>query len=110
MSPEQVATNLDVLLRIASIKPPFVFVCHSRGGIFCRTFYHQFPSAVKGLVLIDSTHEQSPFREYRFAKVDYFKQQMQMLVAPLLSRIGMIRLMFWQQKPPFKTVPTPRLP
>lgn len=95
MSPEQVATNLDVLLRNASIKPPFVFVCHSRGGIFCRSFYHQFPSAVKGLVLVDSTHEQSPFREYRFAKVDYFKQQMQMLVAPLLSRIGMIRLMGW---------------
>lgn len=95
MSPEQVAANLDVLLRNASITPPFVFVCHSRGGIFCRNFYHQFPREVKGLVLVDSTHEQSPFREYRYAKVDYFKQQVQMLVAPVLSRIGIIRLMGW---------------
>ncbi|MEN9501217.1 MAG: hypothetical protein RI964_502 [Pseudomonadota bacterium] len=95
MPPEHVATNLDVLLRNASIKPPFVFVCHSRGGIFCRNFYHQFPREVKGLVLVDSTHEQSPFREYRYAKVDYFKQQVQMLIAPVLSRIGIIRLMGW---------------
>lgn len=95
MLPEQVAKNLDMLLRNASIKSPFVFVCHSRGGIFCRAFYHQFPREVKGLVLVDSTHEQSPFREYPFAKIDYFKQRMQIAVAPLLSRIGMIRLMGW---------------
>jgi pimeloyl-ACP methyl ester carboxylesterase len=27
------------------------------GGIYARMFYHQFPSMVKGLVLVDATHE-----------------------------------------------------
>lgn len=95
MSPEQVATNLHTLLRNGSITPPFVLVCHSRGGIFCRNFYHQFPNEVHGLVLVDSTHEQAPFREYLFAKNDYIKQSIQMTIAPLLSRIGIIRIMGW---------------
>lgn len=95
MSPEQVATNLHTLLRNASIMSPFVLVCHSRGGIFCRQFYRQFPSEVKGLVLVDSTHEQGAFREYPYAQADYFKQRIQIAIAPLLSRIGVIRLMGW---------------
>lgn len=95
MPPTQVADNLNTLLHNAAIMPPFVFVCHSRGGIFCRNFYYQFPNEVKGLVLVDSTHEQAPFREYGFAKMGYFKQRVQMAVAPLLSRIGVIRLMGW---------------
>ncbi len=95
MSPEQVAINLHTLLRNAPIPSPFVLVCHSRGGIFCRQFYRQFPSEVKGLVLVDSTHEQGAFREYPYAQADYIKQRIQMAIAPLLSRIGIIRLMGW---------------
>lgn len=95
MSPEQVATNLHTLLHNASITPPFVMVCHSRGGLFCRQFYHQYPSEVGGLVLVDSTHEQGAFREYTFAKEDYLKQRIQIALAPLLSRIGVIRMMGW---------------
>ncbi|MFA5985279.1 MAG: alpha/beta hydrolase [Methylococcaceae bacterium] len=95
MSPEQVATNLHTLLRNASITTPLVLVCHSRGGIFCRHYYHQFPHEVKGLVLVDSTHEQGAFREYPYAQADYLKQRIQIAIAPLLSRIGVIRLMGW---------------
>ena len=95
MSPEQVATNLHTLLRNASITPPFVLVCHSRGGIFCRNYYYQFTHEVKGLVLVDSTHEQGAFREYPYAQADYLKQRTQIAIAPLLSRIGVIRLMGW---------------
>ncbi|MEQ1547005.1 alpha/beta hydrolase [Methyloglobulus sp.] len=95
MSPEQVATNLHTLLRNAPITPPFVLVCHSRGGIFCRHYYHQFTQEVKGLVLVDSTHEQGAFREYPYVQADYLKQGIQIAIAPLLSRIGVIRLMGW---------------
>lgn len=95
MSSKQVANNLYMLLRNASITPPFVLVCHSRGGIFCRNFYYQFPTEVEGLALVDSTHEQTPFREYHLSKIDYFKQRLQIAVAPLLSRIGIIRMMGW---------------
>ncbi len=91
--PEDVAKNLHTLLNDAGITPPFVLVGHSRGGIYVRAFYHQFPEDTQGIVLVDSTHEQSPMHQYPYASWDYRKQAIQIAVAEPLSRIGLVRLL-----------------
>lgn len=93
MQPEDVARNLHALLNNAGISPPYVLAGHSRGGIYVRAFYHQFPEETQGIVLVDSTHEQSPAHQYPYAAWDYWKQALQMAVAGPLSRVGLIRLM-----------------
>lgn len=95
MSPEQVAANLKTILQNAAIEPPFILVGHSRGGLYSRSFYHQFPSAVKGMVLIDAVHDNGPARELPYARWEYFKQKIQITIAVPLSKIGFIRLMGW---------------
>jgi pimeloyl-ACP methyl ester carboxylesterase len=91
--PEKVAKNLHALLNNAGISPPFVLVGHSRGGIYVRAFYHQFPEETQGIVLVDSTHEQSPMHQYPYAVWDYRKQAMQIAIAEQLSRVGIVRLL-----------------
>ncbi len=93
IQPEDVAKNLRALLSNAGIAPPFVLVGHSRGGIYVRAFFHQFPEETQGIVLVDSTHEQSPMHQYPYAAWDYRKQAMQIAVAEPLSRLGLVRLL-----------------
>ncbi|MHB8472245.1 MAG: alpha/beta hydrolase [Gammaproteobacteria bacterium] len=95
MSPEQVARNLQKLLQNAVIEPPFILVGHSRGGLFSRSFYHQFPDEVKGMVLVDSVHDNAAAREFVYARWDYFIQKIQITIALPLSKIGVIRIMGW---------------
>ncbi|PPD31452.1 MAG: hypothetical protein CTY19_14330 [Methylomonas sp.] len=93
IQPEDVAKNLHALLNNAGISPPFILVGHSRGGIYVRAFYHQFPEETQGIILVDSTHEQSPMHQYPYAAWDYRKQAMQIAIAEPLSRIGLVRLL-----------------
>lgn len=93
IQPEDVARNLHTLLNNAGIAPPYVLVGHSRGGIYVRAFYHQYPEETQGIVLVDSTHEQSLMHQYPYASWDYQKQAMHIAVAEPLSRIGFVRLM-----------------
>ncbi|WP_064042273.1 alpha/beta fold hydrolase [Methylomonas koyamae] len=90
---EDVAKNLHTLLNNAGISPPYVLVGHSRGGIYVRAFYRQFPAETQGIVLVDSTHEQGPMHQYPHAAWDYWKQAMQIAIAEPLSRVGLVRLM-----------------
>lgn len=90
---EDVAKNLHTLLNNAGISPPYVLVGHSRGGLYVRAFYRQFPAETLGIVLVDSTHEQSPMHQYPHAAWDYWKQAMQIEIAEPLSRVGLVRLM-----------------
>lgn len=52
-----IADELKAVLEANNVKPPFVLVAHSMGGIYARMFYHKYPSLVKGIVLVDATHE-----------------------------------------------------
>jgi pimeloyl-ACP methyl ester carboxylesterase len=54
----EVARNLQALLRNAAITDDLVFVAWSAGGMYAREYYRQFPERVKGMVLVDSSHEQ----------------------------------------------------
>jgi pimeloyl-ACP methyl ester carboxylesterase len=54
-----VAQNLHELLRKAKVDDDLVFVAWSAGGLYVKEYYRQFPDRVKGMVLVDSTHEQT---------------------------------------------------
>jgi pimeloyl-ACP methyl ester carboxylesterase len=52
-----IANELKAVLQANNVKPPYIFVAHSMGGIYARIFHHLNPTLVKGLVLVDATHE-----------------------------------------------------
>jgi len=56
-SAKQIATELHVALEKSGIKPPYVMVGHSFGGIYVRVFADMYPKEVVGLVLIDPSQE-----------------------------------------------------
>ena len=54
---KQDAYELHTLLKAARIKAPYVLVGHSIGGLIARVYAEQYSSEVAGMVLVDSTHE-----------------------------------------------------
>lgn len=56
-SAKQIATELHAALQKAGVKPPYVMVGHSFGGIYVRVFADMYPKEVVGIVLIDPSQE-----------------------------------------------------
>lgn len=56
-SAKQIATELHAALQKAGVKPPYVMVGHSFGGIYVRVFADMYPNEVVGMVLIDPSQE-----------------------------------------------------
>jgi pimeloyl-ACP methyl ester carboxylesterase len=52
-----IAAEMKTMLDANNIREPYILVAHSMGGIYARIFYHLNPGKVKGIVLIDATHE-----------------------------------------------------
>jgi len=53
----QVVIDLHRALHKSGVKPPYVLVGHSLGGLFVREFALRYPTEVVGLVLVDASHE-----------------------------------------------------
>jgi pimeloyl-ACP methyl ester carboxylesterase len=56
-SAKQIASELHTALQKAEVKPPYVLVGHSLGGMFVRVFADLYPKEVIGIVLIDPSQE-----------------------------------------------------
>jgi pimeloyl-ACP methyl ester carboxylesterase len=54
----EIVDDLHRLLVAAAIRPPYVLVGHSIGGIYIRIYAMQYPRDVAGLVFVDSSHEE----------------------------------------------------
>jgi len=50
---DQLVTELRTLLQAANLRPPYILVAHSYGGLIVRHFAAVHPREVKGLVLVD---------------------------------------------------------
>jgi pimeloyl-ACP methyl ester carboxylesterase len=61
-----IAHDLDLALRAAGIKGPFIVVGHSAGGLYMRLFADRRPRDVVGMVLVDPSVEH---QDQRFAAV-----------------------------------------
>jgi len=49
--------ELHKLLEAAHIKPPYILVGHSIGGIIARKFAKEYPNEISGMVLVEATSE-----------------------------------------------------
>ena len=56
-SAKQIALELHTALEKAGIKPPYVLVGHSLGGVYVRVFADAYPNEIAGLVLVDPSQE-----------------------------------------------------
>jgi pimeloyl-ACP methyl ester carboxylesterase len=56
-SAKQIATELHTALEKAGVKPPYLLVGHSFGGIYARVFAAMYPKEVVGMVLLDPSQE-----------------------------------------------------
>lgn len=54
--PDEAATRLLGLLREVGLKPPYILVGHSVGGLLIRCFARRHPELVGGMVFVDSSH------------------------------------------------------
>lgn len=55
-----VARKLDALLTAIRVRPPYVLVGHSWGGLLIRVFAATYPEKLGGLVYVDPTDPRSP--------------------------------------------------
>jgi pimeloyl-ACP methyl ester carboxylesterase len=56
---DQASHDLHLLLANAGIHAPYVLVGHSLGGMLVRYYQAKYPVDVVGIVLVDSSHEES---------------------------------------------------
>lgn len=55
---EHVVQELREFLQARGLKPPYLLVGHSLGGLYTQLFTRMYPEEVSGLLLVDSTHPQ----------------------------------------------------
>jgi pimeloyl-ACP methyl ester carboxylesterase len=60
-TPASIVADLHAALRAAGVKPPYVMVGASMGGIYVRTYDLTYPGEVAGLVLVDPVSEERLF-------------------------------------------------
>lgn len=53
-----IVDELRVLLRENGLKPPYILVGHSLGGLYMQFYARRYPEEVSALILVDSTHPQ----------------------------------------------------
>lgn len=51
-----IVEELRTLLKAKELKPPYILVGHSLGGLYMQLFARKYPKEVAALVLVDSTH------------------------------------------------------
>lgn len=101
------ARDLHALLQRGGVRPPYLLVGHSLGGLDVRVFAGTYPSEVAGVVLVESAHEEEPLR----APATYLGPQPPRLARyPLhllftaAARVGLIRVV---SPPASSTTPDP---
>lgn len=53
-----IVDELRVLLHDNGMKPPYILVGHSLGGLYLQLYARRYPEEVSALILVDSTHPQ----------------------------------------------------
>ncbi|MBN2346912.1 MAG: alpha/beta hydrolase [Candidatus Aminicenantes bacterium] len=86
------AEELHALLKNAGVKPPYILVGSSIGGLNVRLYAFRFPGEVAGLVLVDPAHEEQSVRLPPSAQLDPSFIRM-LRLARLGSRLGLLRLL-----------------
>jgi len=88
---ERIVSELQELLKRASVPPPYILVGHSFGGLTTRLFAARYPDQVSGLILIDPVvpQEWNPANEQNQKRIRTGATILRR--ATVLSRVGVIR-------------------
>jgi pimeloyl-ACP methyl ester carboxylesterase len=91
-TPCNIASELHKMLERAQIKPPYILVGHSFGGLVMRRYALQYPADVSGVVLIDPMRceEWPPLNPGRQSEIDRGKKLSSYAVP--IARFGLARL------------------
>ena len=91
-TPANIAGELHQLLEGAGLKPPYLLVGHSFGGLVMRRFALDYPLEVTGLLLVDPMRieEWPPLNPVRQAEIDRGKRLFRIAIPA--ARIGLTRL------------------
>jgi len=92
LSSDQVAANLHQLLETAGIPGPYILVGHSAGGVYIRSYAKQYPSQVRGMVLVDSSHESQDLRFPAKFKEYSARQNLLIRLCQFVSPFGAMRV------------------
>jgi pimeloyl-ACP methyl ester carboxylesterase len=91
-TPANIASELHQLLTKAGIKPPYVLVGHSFGGLVMRRFALDYPEEVSSVVLVDPMRceEWPPMNPGRQAEIDRGKRLSRFAIP--IAQCGLARL------------------
>ena len=87
---QRIVSELHELLAAAGLKPPYVLVGHSFGGLNARLFASEYLPEVAGLVLVESAHED---QIRRLPRAPAWKSAMRRAVLAS-SALGLPRLLY----------------
>lgn len=91
---ENIVEELHALLTEANIPGPYILVGHSFAGINARVFANKYPEEVKGVILVDSSHEDQihklPKQKDFLSQMFNYKPAHTILIG--LTEIGVARL------------------
>jgi pimeloyl-ACP methyl ester carboxylesterase len=73
-------------LKRQNMKPPYVLVGHSLGGLYMQYFARNYPQEVAGLVLVDSSHWEQHLAMGNQANTPYTSRQAVTLFMPWIMR------------------------
>jgi pimeloyl-ACP methyl ester carboxylesterase len=91
-TPANIARELHDMLRCAGIKPPYVLVGHSFGGLVMRRYALLYPEDVAGMVLVDPMRceEWPPLDPSKQSQLDLGRRLIRYAVP--IARCGLARL------------------
>lgn len=64
---QQVVSDLHNVLDQLNIKPPYILVAHSLGGIFANYFARQYPQEIAGVILLEASHPEEVIAQRQFS-------------------------------------------
>jgi pimeloyl-ACP methyl ester carboxylesterase len=91
-TPGNIAVELHAMLEYAGIKPPYVLVGHSFGGLVMRRFATLYPEEISGIILVDPmrVEEWPPLDPAKQAQIDRGKRLTGYAIP--IARCGLARL------------------
>ena len=85
---DTIVQELRMLLQAAGVKPPYVLVGHSFGGLLMQLYAARFPDDFEGVVLVDSSHPDQVHRTSDLEGLDTVAKALK-----ILGPLGLARML-----------------